>query len=115
MDKMYFAENIKYLRERDHITQEELGKRVGKTNTTVAKWESGVATPAVAIATELAKIFRVNMADLLYTDIEHNTHDDESEMICLYRQLNAEGKENVLSYMRYIAEQGLYKKSDKAV
>ena len=50
-----FAENIKRLRTERQITQEELAKRVGVSQTAIYQYENGDATPKISIAVALAK------------------------------------------------------------
>lgn len=64
--------NIFSLRTRNGLTQEELGERVGVSRQTVAKWESGDATPDLVNADGLARLFGVRLDDLV--------HHDEDEM-----------------------------------
>lgn len=43
MDKYKFGEFIYQRRKMLHITQEELGSKLGVTNKAVSKWETGVS------------------------------------------------------------------------
>lgn len=38
---MTYGENLRYLRERAHLTQEELAKKLNVARTTLASWEIG--------------------------------------------------------------------------
>lgn len=40
---MNFAENLRALREKEDITQEQLAERMEVSRQTVSKWESGVS------------------------------------------------------------------------
>ncbi len=65
------CQNIRYLREYSNLTQEALATRLGVARQTVAKWESGDATPDLDNACALADLFGVGIEDLIH----HNTAD----------------------------------------
>jgi len=56
--------NIQKYREASHLTQEQLGKKVGVTRQTISAWERGDTTPTVAQLFALAKVLGVE-PDLL--------------------------------------------------
>ena len=65
-DKMYFKENLRYLRKTNHMSQDELAERLGyKSFTSVQKWEDGTAFPRVATLNKLGEIFDVDVDHLL--------------------------------------------------
>jgi transcriptional regulator with XRE-family HTH domain len=57
--------NLKLLRERHKLTQAELAERVGTTQQTVARWESGKAEPSVATLRDLAVCLMTSVDYLL--------------------------------------------------
>lgn len=68
---MCLAKNIRYLRKKANLSQEDIANRLGyKSFTTIQKWESGVAEPSVLIVRKLAEIFNVDMNALTTQDIE---------------------------------------------
>ena len=68
----YLADNIRYLRLKNEMTQETLAERLGrKSYTTIQKWESGVAEPPIRIARQIAELFGVSIDDLTNTDLKH--------------------------------------------
>lgn len=62
----------------------------------------------------IARYFGVS-TDYLLTGEDPHMSEEEHGMLALYRALNNEGKENVLSYLEFVANQAIYKKSDKAI
>ena len=48
MDKYKFGEFIYNLRIANHLTQDELGRKIGVTNKAVSKWEVGETLPDVS-------------------------------------------------------------------
>jgi transcriptional regulator with XRE-family HTH domain len=53
------SERLKKLRKRDDLTQQKLAETIGYSQQTVAKWESGTATPDPDTILSLARVFNV--------------------------------------------------------
>ena len=69
-----FSKNVKYLRKKYGITQEELASQLGyKCFVTVSKWESGDSRPQAEKLQKLATIFHVSVDDLLNKDLTSNS------------------------------------------
>ena len=66
---MKFNENIKYLRKREGMTQEDLAEKLNVSRQSVTKWESGQALPDIEKVKEIAYMFSVSV-DALIGDIE---------------------------------------------
>lgn len=62
------SQNIRSLREHEGFTQEALASRLGVARQTVAKWESGEATPDLENVRALARLFGVSIDDLANHD-----------------------------------------------
>lgn len=62
------SQNIRSLREHEGFTQESLAEQLGVARQTVAKWESGEATPDLDNVCALAKLFGVSIDDLVNHD-----------------------------------------------
>lgn len=70
---MSISKNVRYLRYKRGFSQDEIAERLGyKSYTTIQKWESGVSEPPLSVAHELAKIFNVDINDLVNRDIERD-------------------------------------------
>lgn len=70
---MCLAKNLKYLRLKNHLSQEELADMLGyKSFTTIQKWESGVSEPNLKIVKKLSNYYHVNINDLVYTDLQNH-------------------------------------------
>jgi repressor LexA len=67
-----FAKNIKYLRGKYGMTQDDLAKRLGyRSFATISKWESGGSRPKATEMEKLAGIFHVAIDDLINIDLEN--------------------------------------------
>ncbi|MCI8387789.1 MAG: helix-turn-helix transcriptional regulator [Clostridiales bacterium] len=62
---MNLSENIALFRHSAGMTQEELAVKLGVTNQSVSKWESGQCCPDISLLPELAGIFNVSVDRLL--------------------------------------------------
>ena len=56
---------IRALRERNHLTQEELAKRILVSGKTVSKWETGQGFPDISLLEPLAKALGISVIELL--------------------------------------------------
>lgn len=62
---MKFNENLKYLRKKEGLTQEQLAEKLNVSRQAVTKWESGQALPDIVNLKELAVLFGVTTDELL--------------------------------------------------
>lgn len=67
---MIFANNIRFLRRKKKISQDELASKLGyKSFTTIQKWEDGTATPPYKVLSKLAELFDVDINDFMNIDL----------------------------------------------
>jgi len=92
------AYNIKDLRERRGMSQDELGKLIGKTRSAISQYESGKITPRMGAIEDIAGVFGVTK-DAIIDGItpDMSLTDDERELLACYRSLPAKGKHAVLA------------------
>lgn len=76
--KYELAENIKKLRVQKHLTQSELGRRLGITCSTIASYESQDRLPSISVLIKLSSEFNVSIEYLL--GINKNKTIDVSEL-----------------------------------
>lgn len=114
--KVYYRENIKFLRHIHKMTQEELGQKVGKKSSTVTKWENGIIEPPMSVIWQIADVFDVDRFNMLFVDLSvyngnfservsekyiaerHFETEQEERLIKLFEQLNSERKKKVLEF-----------------
>ncbi|SER45093.1 DNA-binding transcriptional regulator, XRE-family HTH domain [Streptococcus gallolyticus] len=60
-----FIENLKWLRQMNHLTQEQLALKVGVSRESIAKWENGKMEPTIESIVKLADVFEVSVDELL--------------------------------------------------
>ncbi|MGI6149916.1 MAG: helix-turn-helix domain-containing protein [Limnochordia bacterium] len=62
--------NLRYLRNKQKLTQEEVAERIGVTRQAVAKWENGDSLPDIVNCQALADLYDVSLDDLVRHDSE---------------------------------------------
>lgn len=68
--KSDIAANLRHLRTRRGLSQEEIAEQVGVTRQAVAKWENGDSLPDILNCEALADLFDVSLNDLVRYDSE---------------------------------------------
>ena len=71
-----FQDNLKALRKKKGITQEELAARLNVVRQTVSKWEKGLSVPDAELLIKLAEILEVPVSRLLGSKIEAEEQPD---------------------------------------
>ena len=71
---------IKELREKKKITQLELAEKLGVSDKTVSKWETGKSLPDASIMLELCGLLKITVNDLLSGEVvSMNNYNEKSE------------------------------------
>lgn len=66
----YLSKNIRYLRKSQNWSQEELALKLGIKRSNIAAYESKNVEPRLGLILQMAKLFNVNMAELIRKNIE---------------------------------------------
>ena len=72
--KDVIAENIATLRQKNNLTQAELGQKLNYTDKSVSKWEHGETTPSIEVLKGLSEIFGVTL-DFLTSENFNQEYD----------------------------------------
>lgn len=65
-----FRRNMRFLRERDEMTQAELGRVLrGMTGSAVSSYERGIQYPNMKVAFKIAEVFGVTLVEMLATEM----------------------------------------------
>ena len=65
MDNLKFGSFIKELRKEKNMTQKELAEKIGLTDKAISKWERGLSFPDITMLSSLAKVFDVDVSEIL--------------------------------------------------
>ena len=66
----HIADNLSMLRRKNRLSQEEVAGRIGVSRQTVAKWECGESIPDIVNCDALARLYDVELSDLIHHDPE---------------------------------------------
>ena len=100
---MEFSRNLRYLRRKYGLSQDELAAKLGyKSFTTIQKWESGVSEPSVSTLKIIADLFSVSMDQMINDDLSAFSQpsssapdleltEQEERLVGICRSLNDEG------------------------
>lgn len=99
----YFADNIRFIRKANRLTQKEMAAKLGKAPTTIAGWEQGIRTPIVRDTMQICKIFGVELDDLLDKDLSLSYSPSNIsiyEFAELYKKLDSTQQKIVYDLMK---------------
>lgn len=115
----YLSSNIKCLRRRKGVSQEELAQQIGLNRGNIASYENGTAEPKICNLLKLSRIFGVSISDLTMKDLQdevneieakvkyENTNAPDPEQIALF----AEKAERLADYLEGLHKCYTYKKT----
>lgn len=78
---MTLSENIKNLRKRAVMTQEQLADKLGVTRQTVSKWKNNMSVPDADILSEMADVFDVSVSELLGYGADNGSTKDYAKIL----------------------------------
>ncbi len=64
------ASNIKFLRKKDSLSQEDFAERFGVSRQSVAKWENGESAPDIFKCRDIADYYDISIDELINVPIE---------------------------------------------
>ncbi len=65
MDMVRIGAFLKELRVQNHMTQEQLGEKLGVTNKTISRWECGTYLPPVEMLKELSDLYGLTINEII--------------------------------------------------
>ena len=79
----YLSKNIKFLRQKNNLTQEDMAKIVNKSRVLISQWESDERDITTEDIIKLSNRFNVQMDTLVGKDlsVEENKQPDEMEIL----------------------------------
>ena len=61
--------NLRFLRQKESLTQREFAERLGLKQATIGAYDEGRATPPLSCLTDVARIFKVSLDNLINADL----------------------------------------------
>lgn len=107
---------LKELRTEKNLTQEEVAKEIGTSQTNIGRWEKGLNEPSSSFVVKLANFFEVSTDYLLgrsddFGNVTVTTASssavlppDEQELLELYKKLPKTRQKTVLDTIRFMSE-----------
>lgn len=65
MKELKIADNIRFFKKANNLTQEELSKQLGGSKNLVSNYENGISTPDIFTLVKLADIFDITLDELV--------------------------------------------------
>ena len=100
MNQQITGKFIAHKRKERNLTQEQLAEKLGVSNKTVSKWETGKCMPDYSVVKSLCEELKITVAELMdgETSEENSvrTYDDEQIMDLLRRTQELEKQKNLL-------------------
>lgn len=100
------GQKIKAARKSAGLTQREFAKKLGKSFSTVQKYENGIVEPPLSMVPDIAKVLKITPLELMETAIPWpgdvqpaiDARDRKSRLAQSFNILNADGQEKVATY-----------------
>jgi len=91
------AINLKYLRKKKHISQQELAEAMGIPRTTLGDYERGKTEPNVEMLIKLAEYFDVKIDELIRKNLSHQDYEiiRNKDFRVLAISVNESNRENI--------------------
>lgn len=94
-----FADNLKYLRTKYGMDQNNLAEKLGRKSTsTISEWEKGKYTPKAGVLADIAHIFNVQLDELMNVNLEERDEHGKIDIIPIFNKLNRNNQAKVYSY-----------------
>jgi transcriptional regulator with XRE-family HTH domain len=75
----FLASNLRHLRLKAGKTQSQLGFSLNKAHTSIGNWEKGISEPSLSEIEQIARIFEIEPAVLLFTDLSNVQNEKASK------------------------------------
>ncbi|WP_219716762.1 helix-turn-helix domain-containing protein, partial [Clostridioides difficile] len=107
---LVLSKNLKDLRIKKGLTQEQVAKDLMTTKVSISRYENGTREPKIEMLDSLSNYYNVSVDYLLgKTSIENYiTTDEISKIIKSYESLPKEAQEHINSYIEFLVDR--YKK-----
>ena len=106
MNQQITGKFISHKRKEKNLTQEQLAEKLGVSNKTVSKWETGKCMPDYAVVKPLCEELEITVAELMdgkdADERSVHAYDDEQIMDLLKRTQDLEKQKNLLFGMLLI-------------
>lgn len=67
-NEIFFSKNIRYLRKKKQLDQQQLANKLNVPQSTLACWEKGIRTPKLEKIIDIANFFQTDL-NIIYKDL----------------------------------------------
>ena len=99
-----FSKNLRFLREKNKLSQNKLAELANVNQTTIARWESGEISPSLDNIFDVADALNVSVANLTGTDLEKEETNSFDELELLFDKNKNILTEDDKQYIKFIIE-----------
>ena len=92
---IFLAQNLKALRKRKKMTQQDLAEAVGVKRPSIGAYEEGRAEPKLETLLRMAQLFNVEVTDLIARNLEKSSEHRKNSLKVLPIQVDPAGRERV--------------------
>ena len=78
--KNMISVNLKHIRDRHNLTQEQFAERIGVSRQTIAKWENGDSLPDIERCVEISMLFSVPLDVLATCNLDEDTEPETNSV-----------------------------------
>ena len=100
MNQLVTGKFIQLKRKQKNLTQEQLAEKLGVSNKTISKWETGKCMPDYSVVKSLCEELDITIAELMDGEMSDEksvrTYDDEQILDLLRRTQELEKQKNML-------------------
>ncbi|GFH39819.1 S24 family peptidase [Lactococcus insecticola] len=99
MSNIIFATKLKQLRKEKGLTMEELANKIGRTKSTISRWEKGERSPKMFEMVKLEQIFGIPAEEIMY-DVTATSDSIIAQISATSSKLHEPRQEKVLTFAK---------------
>lgn len=99
-----FSRNLKFLREKQKLSQNKLAELANVNQTTIARWENGEISPSLDNIFDVAEALNTTVANLAGVDLEKKETNSFDELELLFDKNKDILSEDDKEYIKFIIE-----------
>lgn len=112
MSRQHIANVLKKLRAKSGLTADQVGERIGRSGKTINGWENNRSQPDADTLLLLCEIYEVEDILATFSEDDPAVRENfiEKSLLDGFRQLNNDGQNKTLAYIRDLKNSGNYSK-----
>lgn len=79
-----FAKNLKFYRENQNLSQEELAQKLSVSKQSIYKWEKGICYPDLNNLINIGNFFNINIDSLINKEIKNKKKKFQLELLLTF-------------------------------